>query len=321
MSTVKRKQFTQSEIQSAWDTADGNVARAAKILSGLGRGAVSPQLCRYWTRELPAAAPVVLDTGPKVLILDIETAPIFGAVWGLFNNFVSLEQIKDDWFIMSYSAKWLHETECMYEDQSNRADMEDDRDLLGSLWNLLDAADVVVAHNGRRFDVKKINARLILNGYHPPSPYRIADTLETARRNFAFTSNKLKYLTDKLTSTKKRDHGKFPGYLLWQQCLKGNLEAWEEMRLYNMDDVLSLEELYLLLLPWDEKAPNFGLYTLGDKQVCPRCGSPDIHKTDKFHRLAIGLYSLHQCGSCHGWSRGRKLLNSVDKRKSLLSGV
>ena len=44
------------------------------------------------------------------------------------------------------------------------------------------------------------------------------------------------------------------------ECLKGNQEAWAEMREYNIDDVLSLEELYNLLSSWDNKLPNFDVY-------------------------------------------------------------
>lgn len=319
---TSRALFTSTEIAGAAQRAGGNVRRTAELLSALDRGTVSPQLCRYWLRNLDIPEiPDPSTTGPRILILDIETAPIFGAVWGLFNNFVSLEQIRDDWFILSYSAKWLNDEVLEYRDQRASPNIEDDRALLGRLWELLDEADIVVAHNGRRFDVKKINARFILNGYHPPSPFKIVDTLETARRNFAFTSNKLQYLADRLTTTKKRQHGKFPGYLLWQQVLLGNQEAWEEMELYNRDDVLALEELYLLMLPWDEKAPNFGLYVQDEAPVCPRCGSHDVAESDKTHKLAVGEYRLFQCQTCHGWSRGRNLINSATKRKNLLTGV
>lgn len=269
----------------------------------------------------PAKSGPVVRSGPRILVIDIETAPIFGAVWGLFNNFLSLDQVKEDWFILSYAAKWVGEDRVIYRDQSNASPMDNDAVLLREVWSLLDDADVVVAHNGRRFDTKKINARFILNGMTPPSPYRIVDTLETAKRNFAFTSNKLAYLTEKLTETKKRSHAKFAGYLLWQQCLLGNPEAWDEMRLYNIDDVRSLEELYLVMLPWDDKAPNFGNFVDDETPVCPKCGSHHVELQAKPYRTNVAHYSLYLCNSCHGWSRGRKLLNQPQKRRSLLSPV
>lgn len=111
----------------------------------------------------------------------------------------------------------------MYAD--NRGKGEDDTILLKDLWNLLHQADYVIAHNGRKFDCGKINARFIQNDMLPPSPYRIIDTLEIAKRSFNFTSNKLQYLADALKCAPKLKHGKFPGFELWNECIKDNEEA------------------------------------------------------------------------------------------------
>jgi DNA polymerase III epsilon subunit-like protein len=55
----------------------------------------------------------------------------------------------------------------------------------------MDEADLICAHNGDAFDIKKINSRLIVNGFKPPSPFKTIDTLKIARRVFKFDSNKL----------------------------------------------------------------------------------------------------------------------------------
>lgn len=346
MNAPIRSKFNDAEIVQYVDKFGyKDAARQLSVVRGVE---VSRQLVRHWYRQikgLPAErgkatkkrsrlhstakselATAVGSTakpiaGPRVLVIDIETAPIFGAVWGLFNNFVSLEQIKEDWFILSYAASWVGSDEVIYRDQRSVSPMDDDTILLREVWGLLHEADVVVAHNGRRFDTKKINARFILNGLTPPSPYRIVDTLETAKRNFAFTSNKLQYLTDKLTETKKRSHAKYAGYLLWQQCLLGNVEAWDEMALYNKDDVRSLKELYLVMLPWDDRAPNHGNFVDDEELICPKCGGKHVELQAKPYRTNVAQYALYLCHTCKGWSRGRRLLNSLSKRRKLLSGV
>jgi DNA polymerase III epsilon subunit-like protein len=124
---------------------------------------------------------------------------------------------------MSYSASWLGTNKIQYAD--NRGRGEDDRLLLEDLHALLDAADYVIAHNGRKFDIGKINARFIINDMLPPAPYRIIDTLEIARKSFNFTSNKLQYLAEALKCAPKLQHGKFPGFELWNQCMVDNEEA------------------------------------------------------------------------------------------------
>lgn len=255
----------------------------------------------------------------KILVLDLETAPVVACVWGLWKQNIGLEQINSDWYIMSYAAKWLGEKEVFQRDQRDAEDPEDDIELLTDLWHLINEADVVVAHNGKRFDIKKMNARFILRGFTPPSPYRVVDTLETVKRSFAFTSNKLAFLTDKLCKThKKQTHGKFPGFTLWKQCLLGNLEAWDEMASYNVDDVLSLEELYFILRPWTEGHPNVAIYENTEEVKCPKCGSADVNYRGYTYTQS-GRYRRVKCMSCGGWSRTRYTDNSTAVRKAALT--
>ena len=44
---------------------------------------------------------------PVITVIDIETAPIVAHVWRLFDNNVGLNQIEQDWSILSYTAKTL----------------------------------------------------------------------------------------------------------------------------------------------------------------------------------------------------------------------
>ncbi len=51
------------------------------------------------------------DTGdlPRILLFDIETAPMEVFVWGLYKQFIPHTNVIKDWFILSWSAKWLYE--------------------------------------------------------------------------------------------------------------------------------------------------------------------------------------------------------------------
>jgi RNase_H superfamily len=259
--------------------------------------------------------------GPKVLLLDLETAPIIAHVWGLWENNVGLNQIVSDWHLLSWSAKWLHapSNETMYMDQRNAFNMEDDSRLLKMLWKLLDEADVIITQNGKKFDQPKFNARFILmniNGGHPPSTFKHIDTAASARKHFGFTSNKLEYMTDKLCiKYKKLKHKKFPGHEMWTECLKRNVEAWQEMEKYNKWDVLSLEELYLKLSPWMDNHPNFNLYSNNIVTAC-RCGN-DSFKRNGFYYTSVGKFQRHKCLKCGAETRDRKNLFSKEKVASL----
>lgn len=260
----------------------------------------------------------------RILILDIETAPILGNVWRIWKENVGLNQIERDWFILSFGAKWLGEDWLIYEDQSRVPvqQIEDDKILLAKLWKLLDEADIVVAHNGRKFDVRKINARLVMNGFKPPSPFKIVDTLEIAKASFAFTSNRLEYLADKLNKKyRKQKHADYPGFELWRAVMAGDKKAWAAMRTYNEHDVLSLEEVYLTLRPWDRRHPNVDVYADDSEQVaCPYCGGTHLQRRGFFYTNS-GKYQRYQCMSeqCGGWSRTRYTENTMKKRKATLT--
>ena len=95
---------------------------------------------------------------PRIVTLDIETAPILAYVWGLFKQFVGLDQIVKDWSILSVTWKWLDEERTYYVDtyEGGRAkDIRDDTKLLMKLWQVLDEADIVVTQNGIQFDIKR----------------------------------------------------------------------------------------------------------------------------------------------------------------------
>lgn len=203
----------------------------------------------------------------RTLVLDIETRPLTALVWGLKEQFVGLNQIIHDSDIMAWSAKWLGDppSKIVYRDRRN--DKSDEK-ILRDLWPLLNEAEILITQNGEAFDHKRINARFILRGMKPPKPYQHIDTYKIAKKVADFTSHSLEYLTNNLCERyKKLSHSKFPGMSLWIECLNGNREAWEEMKKYNINDVLSTEELYMKLKAW---APEKTVRIFLDN--CRMCG-------------------------------------------------
>jgi len=211
-------------------------------------------------------------TDQRVLILDIETSPLLVYVWNLKDQYVGLNQMVQDWHIMAWSAKWLGDPpdKIVYMDQRNLK-TGNDLPILRPLWRLLDKADIVLTQNGKSFDAKKINARFMLHGMKPPSPYKHLDTYLIAKGIASFTSHSLEYLSERFcTKYKKLSHGKFPGLSLWTECLKGNMAAWKEMEEYNIHDVLATEELYMHIRAW---APVSAPKVYNAPSKCSICGS------------------------------------------------
>jgi hypothetical protein len=240
--------------------------------------------------------------GAAILVYDIETAPILSYHWRLYDENISLDQIEADWFVLSWSAKWLRDppSKVMYQDQSTAKKLNDDKGILEDLHTLIDQADVVITQNGIKFDQKKLNARFVINGMKPPSTVKHVDTCAIAKKVFGFTSNKLEYMTEKLCKKyKKLKHKKFPGFSLWKECLKGNKAAWAEMKKYNVHDVLALEELYLILMPYDNSV-NYDLYSSREEYQC-QCGSEEFKRNGYYYTptATVIRWRCTNCGAEH----------------------
>jgi len=191
-----------------------------------------------------------------------------------------------------------------------KTDRENDRELVDMLWKALDGADIVIAHNGDRFDLRKSNARFLAHNLKPPSPYKSIDTLKIARKHFQFDSNKLNDLGKYLGVGTKIPH---TGAHLWFSCMSGNEKAWRIMRRYNAHDVELLERVYLKLRPFATTHPNLTFFSRAPG--CSHCQSKNttyrgwiFTKTGKRKRI--------QCKDCGAWSSDVMLLRESSMPKS-----
>lgn len=248
---------------------------------------------------------------PKILFFDIETAPITAYAWGLYDQTIGLNQIIEDWFILSYAAKFGGDDRFFYLDQRFANPITDDFQLLCGIHHLLSEADIIVTHNGDKFDRKKLNARFIKHGLEPLNHYQSIDTLKIARKHFAFTSNKLSYLAEFLgCQTLKSDHSEFSGFSLWSECMKGNQAAFEAMQAYNQTDVDVLVQVYQKLAIW-EPSINFQAYY--QKTVCI-CGKAEFFK-DGFRFTRQGRFQVFRCRHCSKTFTAKENLIEKDLRK------
>lgn len=253
----------------------------------------------------------------RIKIADIETSPILADVWSIWKQNVGLNQIHKNSEVISFAIKDLGEDEVRFESRQFLTEKE----LLTILMEELDEADIVIAHNGGKFDIPRIQGRALVHGIKPPSPFKVIDTLTVARKEFGMPSNRLEFLLKvfgcKIQKLKKR---KFVGHELWTECLKDNPDAWEEMEKYNVADITSLEELYLHMRPYIKNHPNIGVYLEALDTVCPKCGSKDIRKRG-YAYTNLSKFQRFQCQSCGGWGRMRTNLIKKDVRKQLGTNV
>lgn len=254
----------------------------------------------------------------RTLILDIETSPLEGYFWRRWKENIGMNQLKEDWAILSWAGKWLEEKPTFVHSVDVRNGPPfDDEASMRQLRDVLDRADVIVAHNGNKFDIPKINTRFIAHGILPPSPFKQIDTFLVAKKNFAFTSNRLDDLAKFLDVGEKINTG---GFDLWKRCMEGDEKAIAEMVRYNVRDVEILESVYLKLRPWIKGHPNFGNYEAGGDLRCPKCGSVHLQRRG-FAYTQVGKYQQYQCQSCGGWSRDRSTVHKKEHRGGILNNV
>lgn len=246
----------------------------------------------------------------RVLFFDIETAPIQAHVWGLYDQNVGLNQITEDWFVLSYAAKFKGEDVIHYIDQRYAEPLSDDRQLLEGIHHLLSECDVIVGHNSDRFDLKKLNARFIRHNLPPLPLKKQVDTLKIAKKYFAFTSNKLEYIAKFLGKDEKLKHTKFVGHSMWMECLKRNIEAFNEMELYNKQDVIVLEQVYDELIKYDH---SISFSSIQNDNVCT-CGSKTFFK-DGYRYTKTGKFQLYRCSECGKMTKSRENILNKDYAK------
>jgi len=243
---------------------------------------------------------------PRVLILDIETAPHTAYVWGLWDQNVGLSQLIETGRVMSVAAKWYSEKSVFQLDEKSVSK----EDMLEQVHGLLDKADAVVHYNGAKFDIPMLHKEFVELGYAPPSGVKQIDLLKTVRSQFRFPSNKLDYVVQHLGIGAKTEH---EGFKLWVKCMEGDEKAWVKMRKYNVQDVLLTEKLYDRLKPWIKSGLNHGLFN--EEMVCVKCGSDDLEKRG-FAITSAGKYQRWQCNDCGGWSQEKKAVSSSALKES-----
>jgi len=310
----KTNKRTKKILNDNWESIVRQVAAGETYSSLAAQYGVSRQaLSARVKKKGLTTAPTV---GAKILVLDIENAPMTSYHWGLWQQNIGnpMRLEGDRSYMMSCALKWVGEDEVFYYETRN----EDDSQLIKDILPFIEAADFIVGHNAKKFDMKKINAYAILNNQLPPSPYRVIDTMLIAKKYFSFERNTLDYLTKALCTETKSAHGKFQGFELWSECIKGNEEAWAEMRHYNIQDIISTEELYIKLRPWDKGHPNITTTSGSLERLCPTCASNNLI-SNGYSTTNLSQFKRYLCEDCGAHSRGRaSQIGKLERSKLLM---
>jgi hypothetical protein len=243
----------------------------------------------------------------RLLLYDIETAPLLGFFWQLKQDYINPDAVEQDWFMLCWGAKWSDGTDVLSKVLTPaEAKRQDDKRIVAALADLIRKADAIVAHNGNSFDIKKLNTRLVYHGLEPIGQTEMIDTLTMARNTFAFTSNKLDFVAKFLGLAGKHQ----TSFDLWRQCYYGDKTALTEMVEYNRQDVNVLEAVFRRLAPYAKSLPRLVDATEYMQDVCPSCGAPERVK-DGYYRTKANTYPRFRCLGCGRRYRSRASIGTT----------
>jgi hypothetical protein len=262
------------------------------------------------------------ENGPKILVLDVETAAAVALAFGRFKVNLSQDHIlKEGGYILCASWRWLDSavTENVSLTPEEVLDGDDSR-IVEKIVELLDEADAIVAHNGLSFDHKVVQTRATANGFPKLPTVKVLDTLLLAKRYLRLPSNRLDSIGEYFGLGRKIDTG---GIKLWAGVQSGDEQAMQDMVSYCDQDVDLLHSIYLRLrhLGTAGNAFNSALYYTDDKVRCTVCGSDDVEATGRVTHTSVNSYEEYFCNDCGALHRSRKPLTDAAKRKSLLATV
>lgn len=225
---------------------------------------------------------------PKIIIWDIETSLSMMAGFSLYPNYIPHTNLLKDTHIVCVCWKELGKKRV----HSVSTYTFDDKKLCQKIRDEFQDADLLIAHNGDKFDLKTLNSRLMVNNIEPLGPLVTLDTLKEVKKIARFSSNKLDYLGKVLCGHRKLKTDSE----LWLRVLRGEKKAVNEMVRYCKQDVLLLEEVYLKIRKYIKGHPV--LHPHKGEVVCPICGSKHATK-DGVRRTKSGiLYQRYRCQDC-----------------------
>lgn len=230
---------------------------------------------------------------PKILSLDIETSFVLAYTFSLYPDSIPHTNIVEDWHIHCACWKWYGKDK-VYTAIEDRD--RDDAKIVSTIMDEIAKADLVVAHNGKKFDLKKLQARATAHGLGQIAPTPCVDTLLEARASNAFTSNRLDYLGEYLGVGRKLQNSAS----LWHKAFIGDRKALKQMAEYCAQDVLVLERVYDELKPFMKNHPNMSVI-METEDGCPACGSTNIQQRG-WQYTKIGKKKRFMCNDCGRWS-------------------
>lgn len=247
-------------------------------------------------------------TVPRLLVIDIETAPNLCWTWGLFKQNIGINQIEKPGRVLCFAARWHGEGETLFFSEHRHGRERMAREA----HKLMAAADSIVGWNSQRFDTRWLNATHRDERLRRVAGYSHIDLMRAVKKYEYRPSYKLDYNARYLGIGGKVETG---GFDLWRDCMAGDAEAWKLMEQYNRHDTELTEAVLSDMCQggWLPGLPNLSILG-GD--VCPYCGGEHL-QADGYRMVQTRRYRKWICLDCGGTSQATKCEPGAAKLKAV----
>lgn len=251
---------------------------------------------------------------PKIVLFDLETLPDPEAVYDRLPSIGA-------WPGRTFKAE-LHTILCfgykIYGQEEAHSinawdvgfNSADDSVVVQMAYDILHDADEIVTHNGKSFDLKVINTRLMYYGMPPLDPkIKHVDTKIVLKSKLSLYSNSLAEAAKFFGIEDKMHWGN--KWATWKRFAFGR-DTQQDRRImdeYCKQDVEVLEQLYEKVRPFHGTGSVNKQQWYGD-HACPSCGSENVH-CNGTRRNTKTVYQRFLCNNCGTSFKGEKIDKKV----------
>jgi len=177
-------------------------------------------------------------------------------------------------------------------------DDDSDKEMISKFVEIANQADLLVAHNGKSFDVAFLRGRILKHKLPDLTPRMIDDTyLQT--KAIKTSSHTLDYLLRFLGIGKKVQHR---GMDMWMDVGVGDAKALKEMVKYCAGDIVGLRNLYNYVKPYIQSELNLSIFHQ-NPDMCPKCGTKSSLRIHDGHRQSsLDVRVQYRCTNCGRYS-------------------
>lgn len=225
------------------------------------------------------------------IFYDLETSQIIFKGWRTGKQFVGGHQIIEHQKIISFHWSWEHEEEVHHVHWG--LNKQCDKKVIKEIVKQFSNASEVVAHNGDKFDMKKIYARAMFHDIPFHKTFKSYDTYKEIKNIASLPSYSLKECCKYYGLPLKLDSG---GLATWDEVQFNKSQAALDHLLYYGDgDITSLKALFFKILPYINHKTNFAVLHGGERWMCPECDSIKVIIKRTYTTAAGTIKHYYKC--------------------------